>query len=201
MPATIRICPTDAERAGLEERFEATRDAETRLRYQMVLLAAAGRAASQIAPIVRRSVDTVQRVLRRYRDEGAAGVPHRPRPGRPAEVPAAWQEELCRVIEEDPPTVGVTSANWTTRLLAAYLFWRAARNGDRPPRLPDLNWGGLPQAANAFTVAVEIDGDRAGFRFLLVGAALESRLGRFLRGPHQRQTESGSVSLDSPGPG
>jgi len=121
MPATIRIELTEDERADLEQHFETTRDAETRLRYQMVLLAAAGRAASQIAPIVRRSVDTVQRVLRRYRDEGAAGVPHRPRPGRPAEVPAAWQEELCRVIEEDPHTVGVTSANWTTRLLAAYL--------------------------------------------------------------------------------
>jgi transposase len=28
---------------------------------------------------------------------------------------------LARVIEEDPQTVGVDSANWTTRLLADYL--------------------------------------------------------------------------------
>jgi CheY-like chemotaxis protein len=67
-------------------------------------------------------------------------------------------------------------------LLAAYLFWRAARNGDRPPRLPDLGWGGLPQAANAFTAAVEPAGNRVNFRFLQVGAALEARLGRKLGG-------------------
>jgi transposase len=36
-------------------------------------------------------------------------------------VPAAWEAELRRVIELDPHTVGVASANWTTRLLAAYL--------------------------------------------------------------------------------
>jgi PAS domain S-box-containing protein len=67
-------------------------------------------------------------------------------------------------------------------LLAAYLFWRAARNGGRPPRLPDLNWGGLPQAANAFTVALEPAGNSVNFRFLHVGAALEARLGRKLGG-------------------
>ena len=121
MPATIRIELTDEERTDLVQRFEATRDAETRLRYQMVLLAATGQTAPRIAPIVRRSVDTVQRVLHRYQDEGGDGIPHRPRPGRASALPAAWQEELCRVIEEDPHTVGVNSANWTTRTLAAYL--------------------------------------------------------------------------------
>jgi hypothetical protein len=68
------------------------------------------------------------------------------------------------------------------RLLAAYLYWRAARNGNRPPRLPDLNWGGLPQAANAFIVAVETTGEEVRFRFLRVGAALEARLGQSLGG-------------------
>jgi transposase len=121
MPAAVRIAMTDEERAAVEERFEETRDAETRLRYQMALLAADGHSAPQIAPIVRRSVDTVQRVLRRYRAEGVEGVPYRPRPGRPVEVPLAWETELRRVIEADPHTVGVKSANWTTRLLATYL--------------------------------------------------------------------------------
>jgi transposase len=101
--------------------FETTPDAETRLRYQMVLLAADRYTAPQIAPLVRRSAATVEQVLRRYQEEGAAGVPHRRRPGRPAEVPPAWEDELRRVIEWDPHTVGVDSANWTTRLLADYL--------------------------------------------------------------------------------
>ena len=81
MTAALRIQLTEEAHSALAERFEQADDAETRLRYQMVLLAADGYTAPQIAPLVRRSVDTVQRVLRRYGDEGLGGVPHRPRPG------------------------------------------------------------------------------------------------------------------------
>ena len=121
MPAALRLHLTDDERADVAQHFEITRDAETRLRYQMVLLAADGHTAPQIAPVVRRSPATVERVVHRYQEEGTAGVPHRRRPGRPAAVPPAWEEELRRVIALDPHTVGVDSANWSTRLLADYL--------------------------------------------------------------------------------
>lgn len=42
-------------------------------------------------------------------------------PGRGRSVTAAWVAELMRVIELDPHEVGVSSANWTTEPLAAYL--------------------------------------------------------------------------------
>jgi len=83
MPAALRLQLTDDERADVAHCFEITRDAETRLRYQMVLLAADGDTAPQIAPVVRRSPATVARVLHRYQAHGTAGVPHGPRPGRP----------------------------------------------------------------------------------------------------------------------
>jgi transposase len=107
--------------AAVRERYESAADAETRTRYQMVLLARQGLSATAIAPLVVRSHDTVSRVLRRYRDGGLDAVPHRPRPGRAATVTPAWQAELVRVIELDPHDVGVPSANWTTGLLADYL--------------------------------------------------------------------------------
>lgn len=121
MAACIYIHLDRAALAALVDRFEATPDAETRLRFQMVLLAADGRTAPQVAPLVRRSVDTVERVLRRYVQEGPDGVPHRPHPGRPSPAPPAWEAELRRVIDRDPHAVGVPSANWTTDLLATYL--------------------------------------------------------------------------------
>jgi len=124
----LQVTLTEAARAEVVARFNATRTAETRLRYQMVLLAADGRTTGQIAPLVQRSPDTVARVLKRYLGAGPAGVPHRPRPGRPAVTPPAWTSELLRVIELDPHLVGVESANWTTGLLATYL---AARTGHR----------------------------------------------------------------------
>ena len=121
MPAPLRIELDAVARQELEDRFEQTRDAETRLRYQMVLLAADGRTAGQVAPLVRRSRATVERVLGRYLKEGPEGVPHRRRPGRQPDRPPEWDAELRRVIELDPHTVGVPSAVWTLGLLRDYL--------------------------------------------------------------------------------
>jgi hypothetical protein len=67
-------------------------------------------------------------------------------------------------------------------LVSAYLFWRAARRGGRPPRLPDLDWSGLPDAEHAFTVAVESAETNMSFRFIKIGRALTARLGRPLEG-------------------
>src|SRR6266536_3639523 len=69
--------------AELERRYQITRDAETRTRFQMVLLCAQGHTPPQIAQLVRRSPDTVRRVLKRYLAGGADAVPHRPPPGQP----------------------------------------------------------------------------------------------------------------------
>jgi transposase len=108
-------------REELARRYDAARAADTRLRYQIVLLADEGRAVEEIAAVVRRSRSTVWRVLQRYRAGGPDAVPPRPRPGYRGRIPAAWEAELRRVIALDPRDVGVDSATWTTALLAEYL--------------------------------------------------------------------------------
>lgn len=109
-------------RFGLVARFNATEDADARLRYQMVLLSSDKQLIpSQIAEITFRSHDTVTRVLHRFIEGGLDAVPHKRPPGLDPEVSEAWLSELLRVIELDPREVGVDSANWTTRLLAEYL--------------------------------------------------------------------------------
>jgi CheY-like chemotaxis protein len=78
-------------------------------------------------------------------------------------------------------------------LCAAYLAWRAAHNGGRPPRLPDLGWGGgMPGSRHSFTVAVEPEGDQLAFRYLRVGSALEARLGRELTGTRTASARGGA---------
>jgi len=52
--------------AELRCRYEETDNAETRTRYQMVLLAQRGQTAPQIARLVLRSEVTVGRVLKRF---------------------------------------------------------------------------------------------------------------------------------------
>ena len=67
MTAPITLPPLDPKmQAELRCRYEETDNAETRTRYQMVLLAQRGQTAPQIARLVLRSEDTVERVLKRF---------------------------------------------------------------------------------------------------------------------------------------
>src|SRR5437660_9026867 len=110
--------PTLAE---LRRRYEESTDAETRTRYQMLLLSLRGQTSNQIAQIVLRSQDTVVRVLKRFFTGGLDAIPRRTAPGRERTVTVAWEAELLRVIEVDPHEGGQDTANWTTERLAGYL--------------------------------------------------------------------------------
>ena len=122
VPAPITLPPLDEQlQAELHHRYEEARDAETRTRYQMIVLAQSGHTAPHIAHLVLRSEDTVERVLKRFLTAGLDAVPRRSAPGRARTVTLAWEAELVRVIELDPHEVSQDTANWTTELLADYL--------------------------------------------------------------------------------
>jgi len=122
MSTPITLPPMDeVTLTELRRRYEESPDAETRTRYQMLLLSLRGQTSSQIAHTVLRSQDTVVRVLKRFLTGGLDAVPRRTAPGRERTVTAAWEAELLRVIELDPHEVGQDTANWTTERLAQYL--------------------------------------------------------------------------------
>ena len=110
-----------AQVTELRHLYETAASPKLRRRAQIVLLAQQGRSVAEIAAIVFRSRDTVERVLNRFLQGGVAALPPRKAPGMPPTVTPEWKAELLRVIDLDPHTVGVPSANWTTGLLAAYL--------------------------------------------------------------------------------
>ena len=132
MSKVISIPPLDKPALiELTQRFNTATKAESRLRYQMVLLSQQGHSVLQIAKITLRSHDTVNRVLKRYLAGGLDGVPRRTAPGRSRMVSPAWQAELLRVIELDPHEVEVQSAVWTTGLLAGYLAGKTGISVDQ----------------------------------------------------------------------
>jgi transposase len=119
VPAPIILPLLDAQlQAELHYRYEKARDAETRTRYHMIVLAQSGLTAPHIARLVLRSEDTVERVLNRFLTGGLDAVPPRSAPGRARTITSAWEAELVRVIELDPHEVGQDMANWTTEVLA-----------------------------------------------------------------------------------
>jgi transposase len=122
MTAPITLLSLDEQTlTELRRRYDETSDAETRTRYQMLLLSATGQTSTQIAQIVLRSQDTVVRVLKRFLSSGLDAVPRRKAPGRERRITASWEAELLKVIEGDPHEVGQDTANWTTERLAVYL--------------------------------------------------------------------------------
>jgi transposase len=134
MPTRLTLPPLDdGTHTDLRARYDATDDADLRLRYQMILLSYQGRSVAEIAAIVLRSRDTVERVLKRFRDGGLDAVPRRFAPGSTSTITPAWTAELLRVIELDPHTVGVDHASWTTGLLATSLAERTGSAGSEEP--------------------------------------------------------------------
>jgi transposase len=123
---TTSLTPLSPEaHAALLAEYNYATDPESRTRYQMILLRAErDLSPRRIAPLVHRSHDTVLRVLQRYQVGGLAAVPRKNGPGPKPKVTPAWEEELLRVIEDDPREHGGNSANWTTQLLADYLAQR-----------------------------------------------------------------------------
>jgi transposase len=87
----------------------------------MLLLAQQDYKVPQIARIVLRSEDTVARVLKRFFAGGLDAVPRRTPPGRERKITVARARRVAardRVGSRTP--VGVSSANWSTGLLAEY---------------------------------------------------------------------------------
>ena len=90
MTAPITLAPLDpAPFAAQRKLYEETSDAESRTRYQMILLAQQGYKVPQIARIVLRREDTVARVLKRFLTGGLDAVPRRTPPGRERTVTPA----------------------------------------------------------------------------------------------------------------
>ena len=121
MAPPLRVTLDQAAKAELDRRYQTTRDATTRTRYQMILLRAEDHPVVEVAHLTRCSPDTVRRVLKRYLAGGADAVPHRPHLGQPPHYPPRWEAELVRVAELDPHQVGVDSVLWTCGLLADHL--------------------------------------------------------------------------------
>src|ERR671933_73815 len=112
---------SDTQVTELRPLDDTTLKAQLRLRAPIILLAPQGRSVAEMAAIVWRSRDTVERGLKRFLPGGSAARPPRTAPGRTPTVTPEWKAERLRVIDLDPHTVGVRRANWTTHLLATYL--------------------------------------------------------------------------------
>jgi len=112
---------SDQEIQKLEQLYRDTKDADVRTRCDMILLSNEGLSPPEIAHHVRFSRETVVRFIKRYSQEGMAGLADKPRSGRPPRVTDDYVTQLLAAIEQAPRALGLPFSNWTTANLAEYL--------------------------------------------------------------------------------
>jgi transposase len=89
-------------------------------RAKILMLTAEGIANTEAADRVGVTCQTVLACRRRYRQGGLAGLPDRPRSGRPQTVRRTRRAEILAATLNPPPArLGIT--HWSTRLLAGEL--------------------------------------------------------------------------------
>ena len=114
-----QVVVSATDRAELERRVRSqTGSARDARRARIVLLAAEGRPAAEVAELAGCSVNTAAAWRARYVQRGLAGLDDRPRSGRPATVVDAdkQREVLWATLTPPPAELGVT--HWSSRLLA-----------------------------------------------------------------------------------
>ena len=115
---------TPQERAGLLRLVRGGSDAAAVRRAQMVLLSSQGKTASEIATLWGVSGQCVRKVINRFNREGPAGLPDRPRRGRPRKTDERYVALLKEAVQADPHALGYPFGCWTLDRLREHLARR-----------------------------------------------------------------------------
>lgn len=112
------------ERSELRRLVRGGTDAAAVRRAQMVLLSSRGKTASEIAPLWGVTGQCVRKVIGRFNREGLAGLPDRPRRGRPRKTDDQYVALLKEAVQADPHALGYPFGCWTLDRLREHLARR-----------------------------------------------------------------------------
>jgi transposase len=107
----------------IKSAMDAEKNARVFKRYQALYLFLSGKPCREIAEIAGITKDTVSSIHQTYRNEGLAGIPDKPKSGRPSRLNEEQRAVLRNVIlSKVPSEVGFPSEfNWTAGLIAKYI--------------------------------------------------------------------------------
>jgi transposase len=112
--------PGDEEIAELR-RMKRQEVGRVAVRAHIILLSSRGYSASEIADIHDVTDPMVYKWLDRFDKEGPSGLYDRKRDGRPKKITEEVEEEIERLLEEDPTEEGENATRWTTDRIAEHL--------------------------------------------------------------------------------
>lgn len=122
LPAAVPVTLTAAERKTLKIRARGAKTPyRDRVRAQIVLSAARGRANARIAAVLGVGVDMVRKWRGRFAARGLDGLADLPRPGRPRRISELTRAAVVALACQLPAATGVPLSRWTGPELTAEL--------------------------------------------------------------------------------
>jgi transposase len=116
-----RLVLSDAQPQDLEQLRSETQDARVYRNATIVLLTAAGQPEPALAHALGCSGATIDRIRRRYRAGGLAGlIPIKP-PGRPSRATPEYRAAMTQAIQTPPRDLGYGFSTWSAARLAHHL--------------------------------------------------------------------------------
>ena len=106
---------------GLQDEIRRSEEARYDHRLHAVLLVAQGMSGRKVAQLLGDSPRTVAYWVRRFEEEGLAGLAETPRPGRPRRLGEDQLAHLAGVLRKSPDDVGLTAHLWDGKTLSAYI--------------------------------------------------------------------------------
>lgn len=113
----------DAATIGLGLQDEIRRSEEARYDHRLhgVLLVAQGVSCGNVAKLLGDAPRTVQYWIRRFEEEGLAGLVEGERSGRPKRIQPEQLLEIGKALRQTPEAVGLSGNLWDGKTLAAFI--------------------------------------------------------------------------------
>jgi len=112
---------TAQEQQELSRLIRSGRDVAVVRRAQMIQLSSEGKSAAEIASLWQITAQGVRKVLYRFNREGLAGLPDRPRGGRPRKRTDRYVALLKEAVQVSPRDLGYPFSCWTLERLREHL--------------------------------------------------------------------------------
>lgn len=116
---TIADAPTII--LGLQDEIRRSNESRYDHRLHGVLLVAQGMSCPEVGRLLGDGSRTVQYWVRRFEQEGLAGLVEGERSGRPRQLSERQLEGLNTVLRQSPSSVGLTANLWDGKSLSAFI--------------------------------------------------------------------------------
>lgn len=121
MSKRLNFTLKEAQLAEIEQAINGSAYPEVRQRAIGLRLLHLGQSPEQVAEIVMVTSNTIYAWHKRWREQGLTGLRDGHRTGRPTKADQSYIQELERVLELDPRTLGLPFTIWTLNRLRLYL--------------------------------------------------------------------------------